>query len=72
MLITAKRIKGLVIYGLIAVTGVTINLAMRVVFDDWMGLGFTTSVALGYFCGMIWGFVMTKLFGSTHLDSHFF
>lgn len=49
-------------YLLIALVGVAINLAMRVVFDDYLKLGFALSVALGYFCGMIWGFIATKLF----------
>jgi len=63
------KVKGLAIYLSIAIVGVIVSMSTRVVFDDYLGFGYSLSVALSYFLGMIWGFYMTKTFAFNAKES---
>jgi putative flippase GtrA len=62
MLKVLKNNLGLLKYLMVAIIGVIINLVVSEVLQNQFGFGFTTSLALGYLCGMVFGFFATRAF----------
>lgn len=55
-----QHIRDISVYFIIALAGLSINLASRLVYD--LFVGFMVSIAFSYFTGMIVAFTLTKMF----------
>jgi len=57
-----KSVRNFAVYFLIAIAGVTSNIISATFLRRQFGVGFGSSIVLGYLTGMVVGFVLTKLF----------
>ena len=57
-----QSVKNLMVYFLIACAGVTSNIIAATFLRRQLGMGYGSSIVLGYLTGMVVGFVLTKLF----------
>ncbi|MCE7060906.1 GtrA family protein [Dyadobacter sp. CY343] len=54
--------KDLIAYFLVAGTGAVIQLVSSSLIQDWFGISWSDSIVPSYLVGLIWGFILTKLF----------
>lgn len=54
--------KDLIAYFLVAGTGAVIQLVSSSLIQDWFGITWSASIYPSYLVGLVWGFILTKLF----------
>jgi putative flippase GtrA len=54
--------KDLIAYFLVAGTGAVIQLVSSSLIQDWFGISWSASIVPSYLIGLVWGFILTKLF----------
>lgn len=57
-----KSVKNFAVYIMIACVGVTSNVIMATLLRRSFGVGYGSSIVVGYLTGMVLGFILTKLF----------